>query len=82
MRPLCVWDFPGKNTGVDCHFLLQGIFPDQGSNRVSCIGRQFLTAEPPGKPQYSLEGLMLILVLGPPDAKNPLIGKDLVDGQD
>ena len=26
------WDFPGKNTGVDCHFLLQGIFPTQGSN--------------------------------------------------
>ena len=25
-------DFPGKNTGVDCHFLLQGIFPTQGSN--------------------------------------------------
>ena len=24
--------FPGKNTGVDCHFLLQGIFPTQGSN--------------------------------------------------
>ena len=23
---------PGKNTGVDCHFLLQGIFPTQGSN--------------------------------------------------
>ena len=23
---------PGKNTGVGCHFLLQGIFPDQGSN--------------------------------------------------
>ena len=22
-RPLCSWDFPGKNTGVDCHFLLQ-----------------------------------------------------------
>ena len=21
------WDFPGKNTGVGCHFLLQGIFP-------------------------------------------------------
>ena len=20
------WDFPGKNTGVGCHFLLQGIF--------------------------------------------------------
>ena len=24
------WDFPGKNTGVDCHFLLQEIFPTQG----------------------------------------------------
>ena len=22
---------PGKNTGVDCHVLLQGIFPSQGS---------------------------------------------------
>ena len=22
---LCPWDFPGKNTGVGCHFLLQGI---------------------------------------------------------
>ena len=24
--------FPGKKTGVDCHFLLQGIFLTQGSN--------------------------------------------------
>ena len=23
---------PGMNTGVGCHFLLQGIFPTQGSN--------------------------------------------------
>ena len=22
----CLWDFPGKNTGVGCHFLFQGIF--------------------------------------------------------
>ena len=29
---LCPWDFPGSSTGVDCHFLLQGIFPNQGSN--------------------------------------------------
>ena len=29
---LCSWDFPGKNTGVGCHFLLQEIFPTQGSN--------------------------------------------------
>ena len=25
-------DFPGKNTGVGCHFLLQGIFPTQRLN--------------------------------------------------
>ena len=25
-------DSPGKNTGVGCHFLLQGIFPTHGSN--------------------------------------------------
>ena len=24
-RLLCPFDFPSKNTGVDCHFLLQGI---------------------------------------------------------
>ena len=28
----CPWDFPGKNTGVDCCFVLQGIFLTQGSN--------------------------------------------------
>ena len=31
-RLLHPWDSPGKNTGVACHFLLQGIFPAQGSN--------------------------------------------------
>ena len=31
-RLLCPWDFPGKNTGVGCHFLLQGIFQIHGSN--------------------------------------------------
>ena len=31
-RLLCSWDFPAKNTGVGCHFLLQGIFLTQGSN--------------------------------------------------
>ena len=29
LRP---WDSPGKNTGVGCHLLFQGIFPTQGSN--------------------------------------------------
>ena len=31
-RFLCPWDFPGKDTGVGCHFLLQGLFTIQGSN--------------------------------------------------
>ena len=31
-RLLCPWDFPGKNTGVDYHFFLQGIIPTQGLN--------------------------------------------------
>ena len=30
-RFLCPWDSPGQNTGVGYHFLLQGIFPTQGS---------------------------------------------------
>ena len=29
---LCPWDSPGKNAGVDCYALLQGIFPTQGWN--------------------------------------------------
>ena len=31
-RIFCPWAFPGKNTGVGCHFLLQGIFLTQGPN--------------------------------------------------
>ena len=41
-------DSPGKNTGVGCHFLLQGIFRPRDRTRVSyvsCIGRQVLHHE-------------------------------------
>ena len=31
-RLLCPWDSPGKNTGVGCHTLIQGIFLTQGGN--------------------------------------------------
>ena len=31
-RLLYPWNFPGKNTRVGCHFLLQGVFRSQGSN--------------------------------------------------
>ena len=41
-RLLCPWDFLGHSTGVDCHFLLQGIFPTQGSNLGLLHSRQTL----------------------------------------
>ena len=43
---LCLWDFPGKNTGVGCHSLLQGIFPTQG---LETEAGGFFTTEPRGK---------------------------------
>ena len=33
---------------MGCHFLLQGIYPTQGSNRASADA---LTSEPPGEPK-------------------------------
>ena len=45
---LCPWDFPGKSTGVGCHFLLQGTFPTQGSNLGLPHCRQMLL---PSQPQ-------------------------------
>ena len=41
-RLLCPWDFPGKNTGVSCHFcfLLQGIFLTQGLKLHLLLCRQ------------------------------------------
>ena len=48
-RPLCPWNFPGKNTGVGCRFLLQGIFPIQGLN-LPALQADPLVFAPPGKP--------------------------------
>ena len=37
-RLLCPWNSPGKNPGVGCHSLLQGIFLTQRSNpRLFCL---------------------------------------------
>ena len=49
-RFLCPWDFPGKNPGVCCHFLLQGIFLTRDQTCIACVSRWFFTTEPPGKP--------------------------------
>ena len=59
-RLLCSWDFPGKNIGVGCHFLLQGIFPIQGSNLGLLHGRQILLpTEPPGKPSLIIRKISI-----------------------
>ena len=50
----CPWDFPGKNTGAGCHFLLQGIFQTQGSNPPFLhwqVGSLLLSHQ--GSPDYS-----------------------------
>ena len=58
-RLLCPWNFPGENTGVGCHFLLQGIFPIRDQIHVSCascIAGRFFTTGHLGSPRvfYSL----------------------------
>ena len=53
-RLLCPWGFPGKNAGVGCYFLLQGIFLTQGSNLESpTLAGKFLTTEHHGSPWSS-----------------------------
>ena len=49
-RLLCPWDFPGKNTGVGFHFLLQRFFLSQGLNPHVLHYTDSFTTEPPGKP--------------------------------
>ena len=39
---LCQWDSPGKNSGVGCHSILQGIFLTQGLNSSLPLFRQIL----------------------------------------
>ena len=42
VTPWTVLNSPGRNTGVGCHSLLQGIFPTQGSNTGLLLCRQIL----------------------------------------
>ena len=57
-RLLCLWDFPGKNTRVDCHFLIKGAFLTQGlepSSPVSLASQaDYLPTEPLEKPTINL----------------------------
>ena len=49
-RPFCLWDSPGKDTGVGCPALLWRVFPTQGSN-LCLLGPPSVALEPPGKPR-------------------------------
>ena len=52
-RLLCPQDFPGKNTGVGCHALLQGNLPNPEIElRSPALQSDSLPSEPPGKPIY------------------------------
>ena len=51
-RLLCLWNSLGKNTGVGCYFLLQGIFPTQRIEPGSpALQADSLPSEPRWKPQ-------------------------------
>ena len=56
-RLLCSWNYPSKNTGVGCHFLLQGIYLTQGLNLsllwLPALAGGFFTTEPPGKSYFT-----------------------------
>ena len=48
-------DFPGKNTGVGSHFLLQGDLPNPGLEpRSPTLQADSLLSEPPGKPMLHI----------------------------
>ena len=59
-RPLCPWNFPGKNTGAGCHFLLQGIFLTRESNPGLLHYRQILyQLSYKGSPKYNTSQFLL-----------------------
>ena len=51
-RLLPPWDFPGKNTGVGCHFPFQVSSNPRDWTYVSWLAGRFFTTEPPWKPPY------------------------------
>ena len=62
IRLLRPWDFQGKSAGVDCHFLLQGIFPTQDSNHGLLHCRQMLyRLSHQGSPNKAEVGVFLVL---------------------
>ena len=58
-RLLCSWDFPGKNTGVGCDFLLQGGLPDPRIEPTSPASPALQADSlPPGKASYTVSDIL------------------------
>ena len=57
-RLLCPGASSGKNTGMGCHFILQGNLPDPGIEPVSpaaaVLAGGFFTTQTPGKPHIKI----------------------------
>ena len=72
------WDFPGKNTGMGCHFLLpSGDLPNPGIKGVSSIaGKLFYCLSHQGIPNESESHSVLSNSLGPhgPSGQNRGVG--------
>ena len=64
-RLLCPWNSPGKNAGVGCHSLLQGIFLTQGWNPglLQCRQIQCQIVRPQAKVQIGPVGHMFTIKL-------------------
>ena len=64
-RLLHPWNFLGKSTGVGCHFLLQGIFPIQGSNpgllhcgqMLYCLSHRGIPSQPKRSGIFSISSI-------------------------
>ena len=56
-RPHCLWDSPGKNTGVGCHLLLQDPVTSFHLQGLPCAGETGAPTIPPWKAIFPLSGV-------------------------
>ena len=77
---LCPWDFPGKNTGMGCHFLLRRILSTQESNphllcvlhwQTGYLTLSYLGSPNTGTPTAAAKSLQLCLTLCDPIDGSP-----------